>query len=372
MRRMLTNKNVVDIVNQGIASGEIEVEGGLPGYTADNEGQILKVVTDAETGDPALSWENGSLPEIQTGDAGKVLIVNADEDGAEWAEASGGAFKQIGTANIYGAGINLLTTAISGTASSSGGLIVDDWNSANTGGYTLTNVSGGFDQSIFIGSLRYKYLPAMISSIFLGDGCSTTAPNYMNYSIFAGAGDSATQRLNNVTNSILLYGNAQVGSSGTKKNNYDHSIILGGYGAATSSTDLPINYSIVNGGTAVNGQLNTGGVIGCLLMGSSDNQYKNTVNRNSAWSLKGITMLGIGNYADNVYDDASYGLTMVGRWGVTSDAQKDRFVVGTGTSNTARANCFVAGNDSTYGDYIKVGDTMLTEAQLQSLLATLQ
>ena len=82
-------------------------------------------------------------------------------------------------------------------------------------------------------------------------------------------------------------------------------------------------------------------------------------------------MLGLGNYADNVYDDASYGLTMVGRWGTTSDAQKDRFIVGTGTSSSARANCFVAGNDSTNGDYIKVGDTMLTEAQLTALLATL-
>jgi len=81
-------------------------------------------------------------------------------------------------------------------------------------------------------------------------------------------------------------------------------------------------------------------------------------------------MLGIGNSASNVYGDDSYGLTMVGRWGITSDAQKDKFVVGAGTKN-ARANCFVAGNDTTNGDYIKIGDTMITETQLQALLATL-
>ena len=54
MRRMLTNKNVVDVVNKAIDDGEIEV--------------------------------GGSLPEIQEGDAGKALVVNEQEDGVEWAE----------------------------------------------------------------------------------------------------------------------------------------------------------------------------------------------------------------------------------------------------------------------------------------------
>ena len=53
MRRMLTNKNVVDVVNKAIDDGEIQA---------------------------------GGLPEIQEGDAGKVLVVNEQEDGVEWAE----------------------------------------------------------------------------------------------------------------------------------------------------------------------------------------------------------------------------------------------------------------------------------------------
>lgn len=56
MRRMITNKQVVDVVNKAIDDGEIEV---------------------------------GGLPEIEEGDAGKVLKVNEQEDGVEWGEAGG-------------------------------------------------------------------------------------------------------------------------------------------------------------------------------------------------------------------------------------------------------------------------------------------
>lgn len=49
MRRMITNKQVVDVVNKAIEDGEIAQE----------------------------------LPEIQSGDAGKVLQVNEQENGVE-------------------------------------------------------------------------------------------------------------------------------------------------------------------------------------------------------------------------------------------------------------------------------------------------
>lgn len=56
MRRMITNKQVVEVVNKAIENGEIEVS---------------------------------SLPEIESGDAGKVLKVNEQETGVEWGEAGG-------------------------------------------------------------------------------------------------------------------------------------------------------------------------------------------------------------------------------------------------------------------------------------------
>ena len=53
---MITNKQVVDVVNKAIEEGEIQT---------------------------------GGLPQIESGDAGKVLKVNEQEDGVEWGE--GGA-----------------------------------------------------------------------------------------------------------------------------------------------------------------------------------------------------------------------------------------------------------------------------------------
>ena len=54
----------------------------------------------------------------------------------------------------------------------------------------------------------------------------------------------------------------------------------------------------------------------------------------------------------------------------TNYDSNDRLIVGCGTSTSVRANCFTTGNDGT-NDYIKIGDTKLTEANLIALLATL-
>jgi hypothetical protein len=43
------------------------------------------------------------------------------------------------------------------------------------------------------------------------------------------------------------------------------------------------------------------------------------------------------------------------------------FIVGTGSSDTNRANAFTTGNDGTE-DYIKIGDTKITESQLKKIL----
>jgi len=66
--------------------------------------------------------------------------------------------------------------------------------------------------------------------------------------------------------------------------------------------------------------------------------------------------------------DPRDGYTCFGNFPI-QDNQNDLFAIGAG-SNGSPANCFVAGNDGT-DDYIKIGDTKLTEAQLQALLATL-
>lgn len=53
----------------------------------------------------------------------------------------------------------------------------------------------------------------------------------------------------------------------------------------------------------------------------------------------------------------------------TTDAG-EQLIVGCGSSNAARANCFVAGNSTTLGGkYIKIGNTVLTEQDLENLIA---
>lgn len=95
MRRMLTNKNVVDVVNKAIDDGEIQA-GGLPEIQEGDAGKVLTV----NAGETGAEWaEAGSvLPEIQEGDAGKLLAVNSGETGAEWVEDN--SLKLPGTAPV--------------------------------------------------------------------------------------------------------------------------------------------------------------------------------------------------------------------------------------------------------------------------------
>ena len=60
---------------------------GLPAIDSGDAGKVLTV----NAGETAAEWAtpSGGLPAITAGDAGKVLTVNAGETGAEWAAASG-------------------------------------------------------------------------------------------------------------------------------------------------------------------------------------------------------------------------------------------------------------------------------------------
>lgn len=55
MRRMVTKSGIIDTVNEGIESGEIQA-GGLPEFGEGEIGTVLSVYEDAETGDPVAGW----------------------------------------------------------------------------------------------------------------------------------------------------------------------------------------------------------------------------------------------------------------------------------------------------------------------------
>jgi hypothetical protein len=95
---------------------------------------------------------------------------------------------------------------------------------------------------------------------------------------------------------------------------------------------------------------------------------------NSQFALNGSLIVGDDHLLTKTTSGRGPGIVhiaLVGSYGIfDADVNPtDTFIVGAGTSS-ARNNCFAAGNDGT-DDYIKVGDTKLTEAKLQALLATL-
>ena len=80
MRRMYTNKNVIDVVNKAIEDGEIEVGGGdLPEYSSLNIGQILGV-TSGEGESVILNWIDNDVEIMVFGRDGSTGKPNITEE----------------------------------------------------------------------------------------------------------------------------------------------------------------------------------------------------------------------------------------------------------------------------------------------------
>jgi hypothetical protein len=97
-------------------------------------------------------------------------------------------------------------------------------------------------------------------------------------------------------------------------------------------------------------------------------------NRVITYSNPGYYKFLLGNglkYLATSQSDAQKSVAIVGEWNTPTDAVYNKFVVGAGSSDSSRANCFATGKDSNNEYYIMVGSTKITEAQLQALLATL-
>lgn len=111
---------------EGAQTGDVLAWGGetgaewRPHYPADgSEGDVLKL---GETG-PEWAADPAELPAIESGDAGKVLAVNAGETGVEWVSPGGGG------SDIFRHDIKI---SISGTALLSFSIFTDNNESINT------------------------------------------------------------------------------------------------------------------------------------------------------------------------------------------------------------------------------------------------
>lgn len=265
-----------------------------------------------------------SVPAYTSGDSDKVLKVNNAGTALEWGSAGGGgggAFADTTGPTVY-ADIAQYAT---GTSNTKGTLLLTKRNLNNsfslnlttttTGGAGLYIISSGFGQNMEAATLN--------DSIFIGKPSSSSSSFYnlkLNSSIYLCNNGSFGYRSSEVKGSLLNLG-------------YAYWLTQGNWGY--------INDSIL----FIKGQPQLADQISyCVAVGTDLTLQYNTS------SLTGKAVFGKYN---------------------KDELNEDAIEVGVGTGSSARANCFAAGTNSTDGDFIKIGDTKITETQLQALLATL-
>ena len=339
-------------------------------------GQVLKVNSSATTAE----WANiDALPAIASGDAGKVLTVNASETGTEWAATSGGSGSWTKftnsqfTAQI--SGVNYPTTLTN--MPTNGNLLLLESGYSNYNPSSI-NVSSSIN-SIVSGSFRYGLMPTVKGSIILDELGDSLQGNlgYTNTAIIGcivpGGGNSGPYaRYTNSYLTSLPYPNTAISSS-TYAKEFNENILnpnaIWSFINPGSQLAQIIRSNIIWGSS----QIQTTGssskaksLSQCLILntgsGSSWLQEYNhvlTMKNASNQNISGVTMLGVANKVIYDTETNSKGCAILGRFGEL-DAANDRFVVGAGTSTSARANCFAAGNDGDY-DYIKIGDVKMSE-----------
>ena len=278
-----------------------------------------------------------SVPSYSSGDADKALKVNALGTGLEWATISGG-----------GGGGSLPWKVAGSTLLSS--------NVTQINGNPIENYSSStyYNNSLFLLNQNNFY--------------SFTNSNTINRTIvlgYLGISSDNTYRLSSSEHSLLL------GYGGCLRGEFSNNIIalntLPSVPGSNATNSLKMTYFNAPKYTIDCNSFNgNGNIIACggnflIFEGGGLNAYMQVSNS-----------LIVGNHKIKG-TPANKAKAIVGEYGIwdSSNNSTDIFMVGAGTSTSARANCFAAGNDSTNGDYIKVGDTMLTETQLQALLATL-
>ena len=137
----------------------------------------------------------------------------------------------------------------------------------------------------------------------------------------------------------------------TANGDISNSILLGASGIITG-----LYGGILIGSNNVTGD----SIMDSIIIGTDNN-----ISISSSGVKYGSIICGQGNKVSGItYNKPK---AVFGYYGTASD--DDLLIVGSGTSS-ANANCFATGNDGT-NDYIKIGDTKITETQLQQLLALL-
>lgn len=310
-----------------------------------------------------------SVPAYNSSDADKALKVNSLGTGLEWQTVSGGGgsggfsaivnqnsglwaignYKKSGVSTAY-------PNNIGGSPSVSGqpsGLIIDVTGSQTAATYTNKSSSPMFQSSIICA--KTDQLPNTKSSLYLGETGftnQTSSPTILDTSFILNSSSQAPAYTKTFKSSIDLHTSSDYFESGM-----ENCLFLGGSGRSSSGS-----VQVIKIGMAVpNGQQ---WYRGCVF-----NAYDTTLTcSDSQIGVEGDVILGTKHGTIDLKNKHK-GFTVLGRAADTSDAN-DKLVVGCGTATNDLQNCFSTGNDGT-ADYIKIGNTKITETQLIALLATL-
>lgn len=317
-------------------------------------GQVL-AVNSAGTSE---EWKtiNGT-PTISAGDAGKVLKVNASENGTEWGTISAGAAtpKQIATNASSVILVNDLSTTPSLTSASNittSIILTQGLSGSNeyvlygNGGVSGDNFKNKLTSSLVLSHVSPSYILAANNCILMDSDQGSPYTAY--YS-----------RVNKAEGSIIL--NKQLILQNDKaKLNLITDISFGGYEVLKAESN---NYTC------------TLQPYYAILLGYGNKIYTSSTSGSKTQYLTGAVVAGTGNVINIGAGEWSSwqngAIAVFGKFGELNGASGDLLTVGAGASASSLANCFTAGNNTTDGDYIKIGDTKLTETQLAALLATL-
>lgn len=280
-----------------------------------------------------------SVPAYTSSDAEKALKVNSTGTGIEWAAVSGGgggAFTEINSTYV--------PSSISDNFSKQS-------NSDLRGSLVLSRNQSGFYSKFYSGAGGITG-PGIV--LFSGDSSSSSTwgiPDLLT-SMYIGKPENASnshymQNLH-LNNSLMLDNNkGWIAQSG--RSTYVYGSIINGM----SQAQIVINS---NGASFYDSIIMSSGL---RVSGTSSN-YQRVYNRTIA----------VGEYLDlgiGVQQALSVnGRAIFGAFNNANNIKTSNLIVGAGTANNARSNCFEAGNDGT-NDYIYIGDTKLTETELQGI-----
>jgi len=314
-------------------AGDLIVGSGSPAVETrlaiGSVGQALKVNSSGN----GVEWSTLSeVPAYTSGDAGLALKVNSAGSALEWGAAGGGF------TNIYD---------------------LKDFN---------TNTASAKSSLLF--------LNGDISSYQAKQGFFDTSGGIFNNSIISFSQDASSlssnsfHNIKSVANSLILSSGAiQSNNTSNKPVLINDIISCNGLSIANSTLaySLISGTTITIGATAGQGSLYYANVLG------QNNKVDSGVRDwyNKTLIGKNLELTGSGTSTATNYGNKPTIVLGYSNAQTSTDKANDILIVGCGGSTIyARANCFTTGNDGT-NDYIYIGDTKLTESQLQALLALL-